>query len=118
MPDSRTVRFTTSDLSTFTCKTLTVNNVRDGSNNQNPIAANSQIGVIYSTKNALVHRFDGIPGLNVSDLTNNAKFPNSPDFRTNVTLLEYPGTGDRSVNGRVMAAAPHKRRLYVLVCCG
>ena len=104
--DRRTVRFTTTSLATFTCKTLTVNNVRDASPSGNPIAANSQIGVVYSTKNALVHRFNSITGVNVADLTNNAKFPNLPDVVATVTQLEYPANGGNTFNdygARVMA---------------
>jgi hypothetical protein len=87
--DGKTVRFTCSSLAEFTIKTLTVNNVRDASTLPNPIAANSQVDLVYSTQDVRYYRFDGIPGTALSDLYNDPDFPNNPSAVGTLDSMEY-----------------------------
>ena len=73
---------TTAPMGVNTHYTITVNNVKDISSHQNPIAANSTIGFSgWQFCPGFLHfdTFLNINSVNVSSLTNNARFPNSPD---------------------------------------
>jgi hypothetical protein len=92
LADNKTVHFTCSDLYGPGCKVLTVNNVRDRAPTPNPIAANSQIGIVTAKGSIRYHRYDNIGG-SLTDLMNSPKFPNFPDIVAYPTLLENPGGG-------------------------
>ncbi|MFM1769644.1 MAG: hypothetical protein RJA22_2173, partial [Verrucomicrobiota bacterium] len=102
-PGNRVVRFTCSSLVTFNCTTISASNVRDASNQANPIAPGSTVGITYAAGNVLVHRFDGISGGSPSDLINNAAFPNSPSVVTTVNQFEYTTSGLDNYGARLMA---------------
>ncbi len=75
---TRAVILTTSPLTTGTDYTVTVSNVRDRAAARNIIAANSQKTFTALLKGIYREVFGNIPGSLVSDLTNDASFPNSP----------------------------------------
>ena len=97
-PDNKTVHFTCSDLYGPGCKVLTVNNVRDRAPTPNPIAANSQIGIVAARGSIRYHQYNAIAGTDIPSLTSNAKFPNFPDLVAYPTLFENPGGGGDHAN--------------------
>jgi hypothetical protein len=101
--DRRTVRFTATSLTEFTRKEITVNGVRDASDQNNLIAPDSRIALVYSTRDVLVHRFDGIGGVAVEDLENHSKFPNQPDFIGEVNQFEFRQDSPGDYGVRLMA---------------
>ena len=115
--DNRTVRFTSSSLADFSCKTLTATGIRDRAPLMN--SGTSSIGVRYATGNILVNRFDGIGGVAVNDLLNNPAFPNSPTVvdRTQ-TSMEYAPAGLDNYGARLMGflspavSGPHTFYIY------
>ena len=93
--DGRTVTLTTSAQTPGTSYTLTVTGLRDTAATPNVIAPGSQI-----TFNALVltrgflrrEVWLGIPGNKLADLTNDPRFPYSPDAVSHVTFAESPAS--------------------------
>jgi hypothetical protein len=91
-PDGVSVLFDITPLNaTAGAKVVTVNNVTDLFGNA--VAANSSKTIIFAEGRMRYHQFNGIGGTAVSDLTGNARFPDSPDRVVYVTKFENPEEG-------------------------
>src|SRR5688572_11197314 len=90
--DNKTVRFTSSTLYDVGCLNLTVGTIRDRAIPANEFAGGT-VPVIAAVGGLRYHQFNGIGGVNVANLTGNAKFPNAPDRIARVTQFENPAGG-------------------------
>ena len=90
--DNKTVHLATSPLGTSTCKELTVRNIRDRASVPNTMDPATQ-NFIYADGSIRYNAYFSIGGVNVSDLTGNAKFPNSPDVTGFQSVAENPNGG-------------------------
>ncbi|MCX8157173.1 MAG: PA14 domain-containing protein [Verrucomicrobiae bacterium] len=83
MPDALTAVITTTPQNPGQVYTLTMNNVRDDSENLNALSPNvvTYTNAVYAD-GIYLRRYDGFGGTTLSALTNNVNFPNNPAFRT------------------------------------
>ena len=88
--DAYTVRLTTTTLNESTLHTLTVNNVQDQSVPPNTIAPNSTAPILKAQGWITRKFYSNIGSGGLNSLTNNAKFPNSPDAIEFRNLFEAP----------------------------
>lgn len=91
--DGKTVHFTSDPITNGTVIRITspVTDVAYAPNALNPDDPGSSIAIITTDGSIRRHAFMGIGGgVLVSDLTNNAKFPNAPDVIDFPTLFETP----------------------------
>ncbi len=93
--DAKSVLLTTSAQTPGTVYTVTVNGVKDTSVAGNTIAANSTVsftGWVLSPGFILREVYTNIgSGIDVTNLTTNVKYPNSPDVSQYVSPFEAPG---------------------------
>ena len=90
--NASSVQLTTTTMPNGVLHTLTVNNVQDRSTPPNIIPANSQAAILKA-QGVITHKvFTGMGGGNLSELTNNAKFPDGFD------ALDYPSLFETPVN--------------------
>jgi hypothetical protein len=103
--DDLTVKLTTSKLGEGQTYLLSVKNVQDTATPANTIAANAQVQVktyVFLAGTILHQKYNSVSDNNgwpVGNLTNDVRFPNSPDREDLMTTWEYPAAGA----GRVAA---------------
>ncbi|MBI4657794.1 MAG: hypothetical protein HY735_02905, partial [Verrucomicrobia bacterium] len=96
--DGKSVVLTTTQQTPGVTYTLIVTGVRD--NALNVIAPGTkatftpQVSLVYMQGFLVREVYTGITGTTISNLTNNAKFPNSPDAVSLIRLFETPDSGD------------------------
>ncbi|WCJ60809.1 FG-GAP-like repeat-containing protein [Fontisphaera persica] len=83
MPDAITAILTTTPQEPGAVYTLTLNNVRDASENANAVSPNiaTYTNAVYAD-GIYLRRYDGFGGTTLPALTNNVNFPNNPSFRS------------------------------------
>jgi hypothetical protein len=93
-PDGRTVHFTSDPITngTVLSTTVPISDLAFTPNVLNPGDPGSSIAIITTDGSIRRHQFNGFGGVLVSDLTNNAKFPNSPD------VIDFPTLFETAVN--------------------
>jgi hypothetical protein len=103
--DDLTVKLTTSTLAEGQTYKLSINNVQDTATPPNTIAANTQVQIktfVFLAGTILHQKYNNITdnaGWPVGNLTNDVRFPDSPDRQDLMTTWEYPAGGA----GRVAA---------------
>jgi len=92
--DGRTVHFTSDPITNRTVLRITsaINDLAFTPNVLTPGAPGSSIAIITTDGSIRRHQFNGFGGVLVSDLTNNAKFPNFPD------VIDFPTIFETAVN--------------------
>ena len=97
--DDLTVRLTTSKLAEGKAYTLSVKNVQDTATPPNTISANTQIPIktyVFLAGTILHQKYNNITDANgwpTGNLTNDVRFPDSPDRQDLMTTWEYPAAG-------------------------
>lgn len=87
---SAKVRLDTSPIVVGQVYTLTVNQVRDAATPPSTIAPGSQVAFLQTQGVITRREFHDLPGYTLADLTNSARFPDTPDLVTPATELETP----------------------------
>jgi len=92
--DGRTVHFTSDPITNGTVlrSTVPITDLAFTPNVLAPGAPGSSIAIITTDGSIRRHQFNGFGGILVSDLTNNAKFPNFPD------VIDFPAIFETAVN--------------------
>jgi hypothetical protein len=119
------ITFTTSAQTNNAPYTITVTGVKDGTGiniiSPNPSSVTFH-GVVLAIGGILHKYFDNVQGNTVPNLTNNARFPNSPTFITIEPRMEYPpnGGGEAGSNyGNILSGfvIPPTTGAYVFFTC-